>query len=434
MSVDLKDCIAPSYYSVFNDIENKKHSNYWFKGGRGSLKSSFVFITVILNMTKDYTNGEATHCVALRKVKDTIKDSIFVNLIWAIDMLGLTGIWRYTTNPMKLYLGDSTILFRGCANKEDHQKLKSLKFKSGYCKYGIFEEVPEFTGMDEIRSINQSIFRGGNEGFCFYMYNPPPSKNSWINKTIRDLEIQIQQGINKDTYIHSSTYLEAPVEWLGKKFINDAEQLKLINLKKYNHMYLAEEVGEGLEIYPTKSPENPQGVLTIRPITDFEIKRFDKVYRGIDFGYSHATCYVECFYDKAIDTVFIFDEIYVYKPNNNTLATKIKNKAGSFLITGDSASPSTINELNQLGLRIVGARKGQDSKAHGIKWLQDRAEIVIDKKRCPNVANDFETYEYKKDKEGNINDLDYPEEPDGSAAVRYALENIMLQMKWVVIK
>jgi hypothetical protein len=91
---------------------------------------------------------------------------------------------------------------------------------------------------------------------------------------------------------------------------------------------------------------------------------------------------------------------------------RIYPKAGRLLIIGDSASPNIIRELNDLGLYVIGAKKGPDSKTFGIKWVSDRTKIIIDKKRTPEACHDFETYEYKKNKEGKIV-YEYPEEPDG---------------------
>lgn len=413
MPVKLTDCIAPSYYGLFNDLEKHKHIHYWLKGGRGSLKSSFAFIYTIWSMTRDALEGKTTHCVALRKVKDTIKDSVFTNLLWAIDMLGLSSEWKYTTSPMKLWYGDSTILFRGCSNRQDYEKIKSIKVNRGYIKYSIFEELTEFNGIDEIRSILQSIFRGGDEAIAFYMYNPPPSKSSWVNAESKTKE--------NNRLVHHSTYLTAPKAWLGDIFLQEAEQLRKINPRRYNHMYLGEEIGEGLEIYPN---------VTIRAITEDEIASFTQVNRGLDFGYSHASCYSETYYDSHTDKVYVFDEVYGYKMNNTTLANAMRRKAGNHLIRADSEDPRTINEMKLMGLNMVGAKKGRDSKPHGIKWLSDRVEIVIDRWRCPNIASDFELYEFKKDKEGNKVD-DYPEEPDGSASVRYSLEPIILKNKFI---
>jgi len=420
MEIDLINCIGPAYYKMFWDIEEGKHTHYLMKGGRGSLKSSFGFIYTIYSMTKDALEGKITHCVAMRKIKDTIKDSVFENFLWAIDMLGLSTQWRYTKNPMRIWFKDNTILFRGCANQRDYEKIKSIKFKKGFCKYALFEEWTEFNGIDETLSILQSLFRGTNEAVAFYMYNPPASRNNWVNK-----ESKIEKA---DRFIHHSTYLEAPREWLGEIFIKEAESLKVQNPRKYNHMYKGEEIGEGLEIYPIRTNEEPNNVLELRTITNDEIKEFDKIDRGLDFGYSHASCYVEVYFDRKNDIVYIVDEVYLYGASNYLLSSKIKEKAEGKYITADSEDPRTINEMNLYKLNVGKAKKGKDSKAHGIKWLQDRAKIVIDKKRTPNIAADFETYEYKKDKEGNII-YDYPEEPDGSAATRYALERYILDSK-----
>ena len=414
-TIKFADLIGPMYYEMFHSIEAEEKMTYWLKGGRGSLKGSFAYLYTILDLTRDAEAGVKTHAVGLRKVKDTIRDSIFTNLIWAINMLGLQGIWDFTVSPMKIWhvKTGNTILFRGCANQRDFEKIKSLKFEEGYCKIAIFEELTEFAGMDEVDSILQSLFRGGDIAKAFMMYNPPASKKNWVNDHCRELEQLEKQGIDTDVYIHHSTYLQAPKEWLGKAFINKAKQIKAINPKKYRHMYLGEEVGEGLEIYPEKDPKTGEGCLILRTITDEEIKKFTQVKRGLDFGYSHATCYVECFYDPTIETIYIFDEVYLYKANNKTLVREIKPKAGSLLIRGDSEDPRTINELNQMGLYIIGADKGKDSKDHGIKWVSDRATIVIDKKRCPNIANDFETYEFKKDPKTGVIIYEYPDEPDG---------------------
>lgn len=414
MKIDLTNLIGKSYYNVFLDLENQNNFEYVFKGGRGSLKSSFVFIYIIWCMTRDALNGKITHCVALRKVKDTCFDSLYQNFEWAINLLGLYSYWSGTVSPMKLVFRGSTILFRGCANKTEHQKIKSIKFKSGNLKHAVFEETVEFFGYDEITSILQSLFRGTNEGFAYYMYNPPPSKKNWTNKEFDT------KNIVPGRYLHHSTYLTAPREWLGKIFIDKAESIKKINPRKYNHMYLGLVAGEGLEIY-----EN----VKIRSITDQEIESFDKLERGLDFGFTRdASCYGEMFFDSDNQILYIIDEVYGHGLSNKTLFDKINPKSDFSLIRADSAEPRTINEMKLLGLNIIGAKKGKDSKPHGIKFLSDLAYIVIDGKKCPNIAYDFSTYEYEKDREGNII-YEYPKEPHGSAMARYALEKIIKKSK-----
>lgn len=442
--VSLTDCFGPAYYELFHDVEARNNMTYWLKGGRGSLKGSFAYLYTIFDLTRDAENGIITHAVGLRKVKDTIRDSVFANFLWAINKLGLKDSWDYTISPMKIWHNKTgnTILFRSCVNQRDFEKIKSLKFEKGYCKIAVFEELTEFSGMDEIDSIQQSLFRGsdedepgedfGNEeSITFVMYNPPASRKNWVNEESRKIRQLNENGEDTGVYILHTTYLQAPKKWLGKPFIKKANQIKLINPKKYRHMYMGEETGEGLEIYPEYNQKTKTGVLVLREITDKEIKKFTQIERGLDFGYSHATCYCHVFYDIKNMIVYVFDEIYKYKCNNNLLVNLIKPRAGNRLITGDSEDARTINEMCIAGLNVIGAQKGPDSKPHGIKWLQDRAQIVIDPKRCPNIADDFECYEFLKDKEGKII-YDYPKEPDGSAAVRYSLEKYILNDEWIM--
>ena len=62
LMIRLKDIIAPPFYTVHNDIKVGKH--YFLKGGRGSTKSSFVSIEIILGMMGDAD----ANAMAIRKV------------------------------------------------------------------------------------------------------------------------------------------------------------------------------------------------------------------------------------------------------------------------------------------------------------------------------------------------------------------------------
>jgi Phage terminase large subunit len=83
--VRLKSKIAPSFRQLHVDIKNRRHSNYWLKGGRGSTKSSFVSIEVVLGIMRD----PEANAVVLRKVANTLRDSVYDQYLWAIDALGV---------------------------------------------------------------------------------------------------------------------------------------------------------------------------------------------------------------------------------------------------------------------------------------------------------------------------------------------------------
>lgn len=412
--VKLSELIAPSFYEIHNDIKHNRYTHYWLKGGRGSTKSSFVSLEVILGIMKD-PNANA---VALRKVKETIKDSVFEQLVWAIEKLKVAEYWDIKHNPMELtYIPTGQkILFRGA---DKPRKIKSIKVSRGYVKFIWYEEVDEFNGIEEIRIINQSLMRGGERFVVFYTYNPPNKVNAWVNE-----EILIERP---DRKVHHSTYLTVPREWLGEQFFIEAEHLKKVNEKAYRHEYLGEVTGTGGEVFTN---------VTARKISDEEIKAFDRIRRGLDFGYAvDPAAYVVCHFDKTRRRLYIFHEVYQVGLSNRKLAELIKQEnKGNKLVVADSAEPKSIAELRGYGINIKGARKGPDSVEYGIKFLQDLEEIIIDPERCPNTLREFLNYELEKDNNGNFK-AEFPDKNNHTIdAVRYALEDDMRAVKPIVDK
>jgi PBSX family phage terminase large subunit len=368
----------------------------------------------------DYSKGIFTNAVVLRKVESNIKDSVYAQLLWAIDKLGVNEYWQAKIQPLKLIYKPSgqEIIFRGSNNQEDYRKLKSTKAKKGFFKYIWYEEVDEFYGIHEIRSINQSILRGGAGFIAFYTYNPPKTVNSWVNKEILDTE---------GKYIHHSTYLDVPKEWLGEQFIEEAESLKRKDKIAYENEYIGEVTGTGGLIFNN---------ITCREILKDEIETFDNIKAGIDWGFAtDPAVYTENHFDSKHRKLYIFKEIYKTGMQNRVFIDMIKNImiTERIQITGDSSEPKSIAEAKSNGLRIEGAVKGPDSVDYGIKWLQDLEEIIIDPIRCPNTYKEFSTYEYEKDKNGEFK-ASYPDKNNHTIdATRYSRENDMKNRRREII-
>lgn len=401
--VRLKQIIAPSFYSVHKNIKAGKNTHYWLKGGRGSTKSSFIAIEIVLGIMKD----QKANAVAIRKVKDTLKDSVFEQLVWAIEKLGVETYWHKSISPLGLtYLPTGQkIKFRGL---DDPKKIKSTKFAKGYCKFIWYEEVDEFAGMEEIRNVNQSLMRGGENFTIFYSFNPPKSMNSWVNAE--------SQLTREDSFVHHSTYLDVPREWLGEQFIAEAEHLKETKIELYEHEYLGKVTGTGGEIFTN---------VKCRKITDEEIQSFNHIRRGIDFGYAiDPFSYGAMHYDRKHKRLYIFYEIYKVGLSNYQAYQLIKEEnIKNELVLADSAEPKSINELRQYGLRVGPVKKGPDSIEYGIKFLQDLEEIIIDDVRCPETAREFLNYELEKDANGNFK-AKYPDRNNHAIdMVRYALND-----------
>lgn len=412
--VNLTDVIAPAFYDVYYDVTEDKHTHYWLKGGRGSTKSSFASVMIILGMMSD----PDANAVVIRKVGMYLKDSVYEQIIWSIDKLGVSSLWKTKLSPMEIiYIPTGQkILFRGA---DKPKKLKSTKVRKGYAKYIWYEECDEFKGMAELRTINQSLMRGGGKFVVFYTYNPPQSQRNWVNQEVTE--------DRPDRLVHHSSYLTVPKDWLGEQFLVEAEHLKKTKPELYAHEYLGEVTGTGGTVFPN---------VTIRRISDDEISVFDKIRRGIDFGYAaDPFVYIAGHYDKKHKRLYLFDEICKQGLSNERAAELINQKQRySQAIKCDSAEPKSIAELRKYGLPVKGAKKGPDSVNYGIKFLQSLEEIIIDGTRCPNAKREFYNYELEPDGNDGFKD-GYPDKDNHTIdAVRYALEDDMTNRQGKVLQ
>lgn len=405
IQIKLSDKMSPSFFSVHKDVKQHGHTHYVLAGGRGSTKSSYVSLEILLLLMR---NPEC-HAVILRKVGNTLRNSVYTQMEWALDALRISDKWKMTISPMEMIrkATGQKILFFGV---DDKAKIKSIKLPFGYVGVVWYEELDQFAGMEEIRNLNQSLMRGGSKFWCFSSYNPPKSANNWVNE-----EMLLDE---QDRLVHRSDYLSVNPDWLGPQFIYEAEKLKAKNETAYRHEYLGEITGTGGAVF-----EN----VVERQITDEEIQQFDRRRYGLDFGFAvDPLAFVSMHYDAKREVLYVFDEIYQPKLTNRQAAVKIKKKiTETALIRADSAEPKSIKELNELGLKVIAAKKGPDSVDFGMRWLQGLATIVIDKKRCPNAYKEFVTYEYETTRDGQYISA-YPDKNNHAIdAVRYGCEDLM---------
>jgi len=404
--IRLSELIAPSFHRLHKEIKAEKFDEIWLKGGRGSTKSTFASIQILLGIIRD----PDSNAVVFRRYQNELRDTVFGQFEWTIAKMGLGDFFRFQVAPMQIiYIPTGQrIVFRAADNP---MKLKSINLGRGYIKYAWFEEVDQFAGMEEIRNILQSLFRGENKKrISFYSFNPPKSGRSWVNQ-----ETKIAKPGRR---IHHSTYLDVPPEWLGERFLADAEHLKKTNETAYRHEYLGEEIGTGLEVFTN---------VILETITDEQIARFDRIRQGLDFGYaSHPACFERMHYDGTRRRLYIFAEVAGLNLSNRLLWMKIQ-KYNDVITVADSAEPKSIDELRSYGIRVTPAKKGPGSVEFGIKWLQDLEAIIIDPQRCPLAAKEFINYSLETDRSGMVKNK-FPDKDNHSIdAVRYALEDDMIR-------
>lgn len=401
--VRLSTLISPAFHDVHRDIRSGGHTHYWLCGGRGSGKSSFAAFEVLYGVMR----SPDANALCLRKVHRTLRDSVYHQLCWAMGMLGVRKKWDVTLERMIYRPNGASIVLRGVDHAE---KVKSIRPARGYFRYVWFEELAEFSGMTEIRSILQSTLRGGRHACCLYTYNPPRSKQSWVN-----LEAASPAP---DTLVHHSDYRSMPEDWLGPAFLAGAEAIARSRPDVYEHEYLGKVTGTGREVFHN---------LTLRPIPDAECSTLGALRRGLDFGYaSDPSHYVVCAYDAARRRLFLLDETRLVRASNAVLAGHILEEMrchGRGRVCCDSADPRSIDDLYLLGVPAYGAKKGPGSVEWGMRFLTGEVEeIVIDPARCPYAAKEFSAYEFAPDGCDGVL-AGYPDRNNHAIdAVRYALE------------
>ena len=413
-SIKMSELLAAKFYDVWRASKSKDILNVVCSGGRGSGKSSNV-AHIITQLLMRYP----VNAVGIRKIDNTLEQSIYEQMKWAISEQQVTHLFKFNKSPLRItYLPRGNyMVFRGAQYPE---RIKSLKDSRFPFAIAWVEELAEFRTEEEVTTITNSLLRGElDEGLqykFFFTYNPPKRKQSWVNKKYGT------QFVSGNTFVHHSTYLDNP--FISKEFIKEAEETKKKNEMKYRWEYLGEAIGSGI---------TPFNNLQFREITDEEVANFDNIRNANDFGYAtDPNAFVRIHYDKKKNGIYIFDELYKHQLSNRKLAEWLKEKGyDNDVIFADSAEPKSIAELkNDFGIsKIKGVKKGPDSVEFGERWLDDLDFICIDPKRTPKTAFEFENIDYQTDRDGNPKPRLIDKDNHSIDAVRYAMSEDMRSNK-----
>lgn len=406
----ISEVITPHFRKFWKKSNSQKYLKHICKGGRGSAKSTHIAIKLIVDMMR---YPVTTLCI--RKVGNTLSESVFEQLKEAIEILEVSSFWKVQKSPLQLiYLPrGNKIIFRGA---DDAQKIKSIKVSKYPIAFMWIEELAEFKTEDEVTTIENSVLRAelpdGLFYAFYYSYNPPKRKQSWVNKKYESIFIP------DNTYVHHSSYLENP--YISKAFIEEAEGVKKKDEFKYRWEYIGEPIGSGVV---------PFNNLIFRQITNEEIAGFSNIRQGIDWGYGNDPfSFGRMHFDKTRRKLYIFDELYGVKLSSRYITDWIKSKGYTdTYITADHEEPRSIAEFRtEYGIsKIQRTKKGPGSVEHGEKWLDELEEIIIDPVRCPNTAREFENIDYAVDKDGNPKNRLEDKDNHSIDMVRYAMEQDM---------
>lgn len=405
MTCRLSDIISPAFVEPHRAVKAHEVSEVVSKGGRASTKSSWISVELVLLILKN----PQIHACVFRKYGNTLRTTVYAQVVWAITELGLIRKFRCTVSPMECVYTPTgqKIMFFGM---DDPGKVKSIKVPFGYIGVDWFEELDQFDGPEQIRNVEQSTLRGGPFSMTFKSFNPPAMARNWANR----YALEDKPG----KLVHHSTYLTTPPEWLGPRFLADAEHLKATNPTAYRHEYLGEVVGSGTQVF-----EN----LQLRDISDEEISQFDRITNGVDWGwYPDPWAWNRMHYDAARRTLYLFSELTRHRTSNqDTAALLMERIPQDELVIADSAEEKSVSDYKAFGLNCRASEKGPGSVAYSMKWLQSLTAIVIDPGRCPDTAREFTEYEYERDPKTNEVMEGYPDVANHHIdAVRYGTNRI----------
>ncbi|MBR5583361.1 MAG: PBSX family phage terminase large subunit [Lachnospiraceae bacterium] len=403
MKISLQDIVGKNYA----DFWNSKHRYRLCKGSRGSKKSK----TTALNMIHRIMEYPLANGLCVRRYSNTMRDSVYSDLKWAIHRLGLDAFFDCTVSPMQITRKSTgqKILFRGL---DDGLKITSISVDYGVLCFVWIEEAYEISNEDDFNKLDMSIRGEVPDGYFkqITMTFNPWSATSWLKARFFDVE-------DEDVFTKTTTWKQN--EWLDEADRNIFLKMMVNNPRRYRIEGDGEwGIAEGL-IYTNVSFED-FNVDAIRQIPGI------KAAFGFDFGFTDPNALTCALVDNTNMVIYVFDEWYKTGVTNRIIAQAIKDKGyGGQRIICDSAEPKSIAELQEEGIKAEPSRKGKDSVNHGIQLIQNY-KIVVHEKNCPEFKKEISNYCWAKDKDGKPTDKPDHEFSHGMDSLRYGVSKTLM--------
>lgn len=306
--IRIQNEVNPNFKSVW---QTKKAYNI-LKGGRNSFKSSVLALLLVYMMIPYLKRGEKVNIVVIRKVGNTIRDSVYLKIKWALDKFFIAGEFKATVAPFKLEHREtgSSFYFYG---QDDFQKLKSNDIGNIIAVW--YEEAAEFAAAEEFDQSNTTFMRQKpvetDYVRIFWSYNPPRNQYAWINEWAEKLK-------SANNYlVHESSYLDDTLGFVTPQMLEEINRIKENDYDYYRYMYLGEAVGLGTNVYNMTMFHEIDELFSDDPIIS--------IYYSIDGGHAVSATPYLCLGLTAKGKVILLD-MYYYSP-----AGRVVKKAPSEL-------------------------------------------------------------------------------------------------------
>lgn len=404
------------------DVVGKGYGQFWryqgryrvCKGSRASKKSKTTALWLIASMMR-YPGSNA---LVVRKVFRTLKDSCYTDLKWAVHRLQVDSWWDFKESPLEITYNaagglQQKIYFRGL---DDPLKIASIAVEDGSLCWMWIEEAYEITKESDFDMLDESI-RGEVADGLFKQITltfNPWNEHHWLKARFFDAPDDQTLAVTTDYRCN---------EWLDDNDRQLFEDMRIRNPRRYQVAGLGDwGIVEGL-VYENWREE----AFTLQEIQQHHADLQSAF--GLDYGYTNdPTALFVGYVSISGRRIYVFDEMYRKGLSNRLIYAEIERMGyAKEQITGDSAEPKSNDELRSYGLRIRGAKKGQDSINNGIQWIQDY-EIIVHP-RCVNFITEISNYTWDRDRLGNkfnrpIDDFNHLMD-----AMRYGLERFIVEKK-----
>lgn len=429
--------LAPPYLALHRDVERDEGLERWLRGGRFSGKSSVISLEVAYGLMRHPERS----AFVMPKIGQDIEGGVFEQMLWAFRRLGCEGEWVATRRPCRLARPSTgqVVTFRG-GDRSD--KTKAIKAPAGtYYAYQWISEVDQFGGMADVRTVLQSVTRDAPEGavyFRFFDYNPPRSRDAWVNEHVARV------AAGDPGAAISTTYLDMPREWVPDQVYRDAEALRELDEDAWRHEWGGEATGYGAEVFQR---------VEVRPVTDAEKRRLQYRLYGVDWGFSvDPWVWVECAYDASSRTLYVLRELSgtglsnaetarmalgamsspVYEAGYEPVGDARADAGRAVMdpepyaeVMCDSAEPKSVADWRAEGLNAVAVPKqGAHNVRSSTRWLQDRAAIVVDPS-CALAARELTCYQYALTRDGKPTGMLPDADNHAIDALRYAVARLI---------
>ena len=317
----LNKTVLPVYKPHFRD-ENRYQV---FKGGAGAGKSRFIAQKILYRII--YQSNH--RFLIVRKVKDTMKASVFQLLKDYIYSWGVAEKFKITKSPMEIthIASGNTILFMGIDNPE---KLKSIEKVTS-----IWVEEASELDEDDFNELDRRL-RGNLPNYkqIILSFNPI-SHLHWLKSRFFD-------NPPENCTVIETTYLDNPK--LEEDDVNVLLEMKKYDIQQYN-------------IYAL----NQWGVLNTNVVyhnfdftkhtTQLTINDFDVLHVGIDFNVGGCVAVLCGIRDEK---VYVVDGFAVYDTDSivtQLLSTKYRGK--TFVLYPDASGKNRSSNASRTNISIL---------------------------------------------------------------------------------